>query len=230
MDSDEYNDDGQCTIEPIRSDQPAGSFADHKETKETKKTDQQSGDAGGQLSGRPANGPAVAVIGSVADTDHHSSPDDSNQNAPQYAGSEAGTSDRLNASGQLDAADRLNTPGAVPERMSPVDRPASQVIEDDDSTASSSHPPVAALFKPNYVIAVLPSELEVDEYSVYYSIKAINIGRTSDSKGDLRAGRKEAPEEMIVKREFDDFLYLNHVLVNSGSNRLFGFLLGSATE
>lgn len=93
------------------------------------------------------------------------------------------------------------------------------LVQDDNSSTSSSHPPTDVLgekwFKPNYVVAVLPSELEVDDYSVYYVIKAISIGKTDESKSDSKTKLNKPVQEMIVKRDFDDFLYLNHVLVNS---------------
>ena len=95
-----------------------------------------------------------------------------------------------------------------------------QIIEDDDSTTSSTHQPVDVPFKPNYVIAVLPSELETDEYSIYYVIKAIHIAKNDLTTDLLDSSKskllnKSELNEMIVKREYDDFFYLNHVLVNS---------------
>lgn len=221
MDSDEYNDDGQCTIE--RADVKPLANRDRKETKETSPADLSGQPAGGQQSGASAaDSSSPAALRSAGDSVGESAPDDSEENARNR---EIGTPDhQLNApAGSNVPANSLNVPEprnagdhGQPENASPVDRPASQIIDDNSSTTSSTHPPVAAIFKPSYVIAVLPSELEFDEYSVYYVIKAIAIGKSSDSRSDLRANRKEAPEEMIVKREFDDFLYLNHVLVNSG--------------
>lgn len=269
MDSDEYNDDGQCTIEPINRKGKHDKAPERRnETKDYNLHAPDSMQTVGQQSTGQVDSSMSAMQASAGQTVPVSSRDDNAENAlnrepadreaatrtpeqlhaPEHPNAPGflNTSEHQNMSKHQNAPDHLNAsehpnapqnPNASQHLNAPVNTAAAEnteqtatdadqlnsQVEDDDSTTSSSHPPVATIFKPNYVIAVLPSELEFDEYSVYYVIKAIHIGKASDSKSDLRAatGRKDAPEEMIVKREFDDFLYLNHVLVNSGRNRVF---------
>lgn len=182
-------DDGLCTIERIQhaSDQPNSD----NQTKVNQSSTQQT---------------VSHESMSTRSADRHSDQPQSEQPQSDQPPSDQRQSDQPHSDRNHDASLLNRNPDA--------NRDDNQE-DDDQSSTSSSHPPVDKVFKPNYVIAVLPSELEVDECSIYYVIKATKLANNDESKGDPSRAPVNKNEEMIVKREHDDFLYLNHVLVNS---------------